>query len=425
MNDIEKLRFLTPADTEAIAEEYGTPVFMYSENVLREQAEKVLSFSTPYGLTVSYAMKANPNSHILAIFRDMGLGIDASSGNEIHRALRAGFEPREISLTAQQLPDDFDELAKSGVQFNLSSLEQLRRWGEKLPGTSVGIRVNPGIGSGHVARTNVGGPSSSFGIWHEYINEAKDIASNYRLTINRLHTHIGSGADPESWNKAVNLSLDIAAEFSEVDTLNIGGGFKVGRMSSEKTTDLHAVSQHVTKSLRRFARQTGRKLHLELEPGSFLTVNAGSLVTKVHDVVDTGKNGYTFLKIDGGMTELVRPAMYGAQHPIVVVNGLPELHKKYVVVGRCCESGDMLTPAPNDPELLAPRLLQQAKIGDYVVIEGVGAYCAAMNVSGYNSIPAAAEVLLKTDSTTRLIRKPQTLEDLLADEVVPTAVETR
>jgi diaminopimelate decarboxylase len=422
MEKIEQLRFLTPEEVNDITSEYGTPVFAYDEVSLREQASKALSFSAPYGLTVRYAMKANPNRHILEIFRGLGLSIDASSGNEIHRALNAGFGPEEISLTAQQLPGDFADLAQKGVSFNLSSLTQLKQWGENLPGTNVGVRINPGIGSGHVARTNVGGPSSSFGIWHEYIDEVHALAKQHNLTINRLHTHIGSGADPGSWNKAVGLSLDMVQRFPDVTTLNIGGGFKVGRMSGEPTTDLHAVSQHVTKLLRKFTRQTGRELHLELEPGSYLTVNTGSLITKIHDIVDTGTNGYTFLKIDGGMTELVRPAMYGAQHPIVVVNDRPRQIKKYVVVGRCCESGDMLTPAPNDPELMAPRPLQQAEIGDLVVVEGVGAYCAAMNVSGYNSIPATAEVLLKADGTIRLIRRAQTLDELLAGEVVETPV---
>lgn len=416
MSDIEKLRFLSPDNIKDIAQRYGTPVYVYSEKILREQAQKALSFSAPYGLTVRYAMKANPNRHILQIFRDLGLGIDASSGNEVHRAIKAGSKPGDMSVTAQQMPDDFVDLARSGVQFNLSSLEQLRRWGEQLPGTSIGVRMNPGIGSGHVARTKVGGSSSSFGIWHEYIDDVNKIAREYKLNIGRLHTHIGSGADPESWNKAVGLSLDIIRSFPDATTLNIGGGFKVGRMATEPTTDLHAVSAHITKLLRRFARQTGRQLHLETEPGSYLTVGAGSLITKIHDIVDTGTEGYKFIKVDAGMSDFIRPAMYGAQHPLVVVGGEAKKTGNYIVVGKCCESADIFTTAPGQPEVLAKRRLQQAAIGDYLVIEGVGAYSANLNMNGFNSFITSPEVMLGNDNGTRLIRRRQTLDELLETE---------
>ena len=152
---------------------------------------------------------------------------------------------------------------------------------------------------------------------------------------------------------------------------------------------------------------------MEIEPGSYLVANAGSLITTIHDIVDTGEEGYTFLKIDSGMTEILRPILYGAQHPLVVVNDRAELPSRYVVVGHCCESADLLTPHPDDPEVVAPRLLQKAAIGDRLVIESTGAYCASMSAHNYNSYPLGAEVLRKTDGRTIEIKRRQTLEEMV------------
>lgn len=184
-----------------------------------------------------------------------------------------------------------------------------------------------------------------------------------------------------------------------METIDLGGGFKVARMRDEIGTNLQTIAPVIASALERFYEETGRKLKLEIEPGTFLVANAGSLVTTIHDISDTGEGGHTFLKIDGGMTEVMRPSLYGAQHPIVVVNELPEEHNKYVVVGHCCESGDILTPQPNDPEAIDERLLQRADIGDLLVIEGVGAYCAYMSAQNYNSFPLVLEVMRTTGGT--------------------------
>jgi diaminopimelate decarboxylase len=144
--------------------------------------------------------------------------------------------------------------------------------------------------------------------------------------------------------------------------------------------------------------------------------NAGSLVTTIDDIVDTGKNGYTFLKIDGGMTELLRPALYAAQHPLIVVREGSEGTAEYIVSGHCCESGDMLTPHPEDPELLQVRNMEKARIGDLLVVEGVGAYAMHMSAKNYNSFPAAPEILREIGGTMLQIRRRETLQDMVALE---------
>jgi diaminopimelate decarboxylase len=155
---------------------------------------------------------------------------------------------------------------------------------------------------------------------------------------------------------------------------------------------------------------------MEAEPGTYLVANAGAVVATVIDVVDTGKDGYRFAKLDTGMTEVTRPALYGAQHPITVLSDTTE-EASIVFAGPCCESGDILTPAPGDPEALAPRLTRMPAIGDLVIVGGAGAYCAAMSTINYNSYPQSPEVMLETDGTLRLLRKRQNPEDVWANEV--------
>jgi diaminopimelate decarboxylase len=157
-------------------------------------------------------------------------------------------------------------------------------------------------------------------------------------------------------------------------------------------------------------------LHLEVEPGTFLVANAGAVVSTCIDVVDTGARGYKFAKLDTGMIDVTRPALYGAQHPITVMADKRQ-EANVVFVGPCCESGDILTPAPGDAEKLAPRPSLVPAIGDLVIVGGAGAYCAAMSTFNYNSYPQSPEVMLEPDGTFRLLRKRQDPEAVWANEV--------
>ena len=402
--------------SQAIAERFGTPLYVYDEARLRASAEAVLAFPNAYGLTARYAMKACPNKNILSLFDSMGLHIDASSGHEVRRAVAVGIAPEKISLSAQEIPQDLGELLDLGIHFNACSLKQLKAFGELKRGGSVGVRFNPGSGSGGNNRTNVGGVSSSFGIWHGLVPEVQALVAEYDLTVERIHTHIGSGSDPDVWLKVALLNFGLVEQFPEVKTLNLGGGYKVGRMPSEKTTDLQVIGLPVKEEFEKFAEKTGRKIHLEIEPGTFLVANAGAVLAEVHDLVNTGEEGYDFIKLNTGMTELLRPSIYGSQHPITVFsNGACE--KPYVVVGHCCESGDILTPAEGDPELLATRSFSGVEIGDLVLIDGAGAYASAMTPKHYNSYPEAAEVLVSANGEFKLIRRRQELEEIWKNEL--------
>ena len=400
-----------------IADAHGTPCYVYSQERLERQADAMLAFPHAFGLTVRFAMKACPTAAILRLFHRKGLHIDASSGWEVRRAIRAGFEPARISLSTQQLPEDIGELLDLGVAVNACSLDQLDRIGKARPGVAVGLRFNPGKGSGGTGKTNVGGSDSSFGIWHGLADEAAAIVARRRLQVARIHTHIGSGSDPAVWQAVSELSLALAARFPTAIALNLGGGYKVARVAGEKGADPAVVGAPVKAAFERFAAATGRRLRLEIEPGTFLVANAGAVLARVVDRVRT--DARVFVKLDTGMTEILRPSLYGAQHPIAFWPSVPAGEETTVVVGHCCESGDLLTCAPGESETLAPRSLPVVAPGDLALVGGAGAYCAAMSAKNYNSFPEAPEVMVARDGAFHLIRRRQTLDQMLANESVP------
>jgi diaminopimelate decarboxylase len=410
--------FLTAEQAAQVREQFGTPCYVYDRRTLEKAARTALNFPAPFGFKLRYAMKANPSVGILTLFRDLGLHVDASSDYEVERALRAGFAPSNIQLTSQMPSRNLESHVARGVLFNACSLHQLEAFGRLAPGGHVSVRVNPGLGSGGTNRTNTGGPASSFGIWHEHLDDVLRLAAQYKLTIDRLHSHIGSGSDPDIFKRSTRLTLSVVEQLPEVQTVNLGGGYKVGRMPGEKSTNLDDVGAHIRRELIEFEKQHSRALNLEIEPGTYLVAQAGLVVASCIDVVDTGRDGYLFAKLDTGMTEVTRPALYGAQHPIVVVKaGGPTAD--VVFVGPCCESGDILTPAPGEPEALAPRTCVRPAIGDLVMITGTGAYCASMSTFNYNSYPKAPEVMLETDGTFTLLRRRQRPEEVYEGEVAP------
>ncbi len=407
---------LTPHLAAEARTRFGTPCYVYDREALEAAARLALAFPAPFGFTLRYAMKANPSRGVLTVFRDLGLHIDASSDHEVERALRAGFSASTIQLTSQLPSPRLAEHLARGVLVNACSLHQLETLGRLAPGREVSVRMNPGLGTGSTKRTNTGGPASSFGIWHEYLGDVQTLAERHDLRITRLHSHVGSGTDPEVWKRCTRMTLDLAAKLPDVQRVNLGGGFKVGRMAGEPSVDLADVGAHVRDELLAFRDRDGRALHLEIEPGTFLVANAGAVVATCVDVVDTGRDGYLFAKLDTGMTEVTRPSLYGAQHPIeVLADGREEAD--VVFVGPCCESGDILTPAPGDPEALAPRRVRRPQIGDLVLVGGAGAYCAAMSTIAYNSYPQAPEIMREPDGTLHLLRRRQRLEQVWENEV--------
>lgn len=370
------------------------PRYEYSRSAIATRAEELLGLELPYGLTVRYAMKANPFPAIIEQLNAAGVHFDASSSYEANDLLKLRVPGKHVSLSSQQSPHNLPELLAAGVHFTATSLQQLRIFlaTESRP-EQVGVRVNPDLGSGANNRTNTGGVNASFGIWHEYLSEVLQLTNEAGVRVSHLHIHIGSGADPSVWGEVMERSLEIVRLLPDVTTLDIGGGYKVHRFGEEPEADMTAIAATFSEKLIAFAAETGRELKLEIEPGTYFIAHAGTLVATVDDIVDTGANGHTFLRLNTGMNDFLRSTLYGALHRIEVMNDSTKT-KQYVVVGHNCESGDIFTPGAGDPETIVPRELTQAHIGDEVRIYDTGAYCASMRAKGYNSFPDAAEVMV-------------------------------
>ncbi|OGL38010.1 hypothetical protein A3J32_01425 [Candidatus Saccharibacteria bacterium RIFCSPLOWO2_02_FULL_46_7] len=385
--------FLDQHRAAALIAKHGSPLYVYDLDALANRAGELLKYCQLLDCTPRYAIKANPHPQIIKLFDQLGLHFDASSDYESDHATSFGVEPDKVSLSSQQPPRDMKKTLQSGVRFVATSLHQLDLvtqvgWQGKLA-----VRINPGLGAGHNRRTTTGGAVSSFGIWHEYIPQVLDWQTRNGAHLNRLHIHIGSGGAASIWRLAIKRSLELVAQMPFIEILNMGGGFKIARMPGERPADLSQLITIFQDELEAFARQSGRKIKLEIEPGAWLVGNAGLLLGRIVDIVDTGKNGFNFIKLDSGMNDLLRPAMYGAQHEIKILNDSMKT-ADYVVVGHNCETGDVFTPAPGNPEAIKPRKLNQAKIGDMAAIGGAGAYGASMRAVGYNSFPSATEVFI-------------------------------
>lgn len=172
--------------------EYGSPLVVYSEAVIRERC-RVLKKAFPSS-HLNYAMKANYNPALLKIVRSEGFGIDAVSPNEVELALRVGFAPEKIFYVENNMTDeDMYEAVFQGVNLVIGSLSRLEKYARHYPNTNIGIRINGDVGAAHHAKTFTAGPTSKFGIHHEFIGEALEIANQNHVTINLLQQHIGSG----------------------------------------------------------------------------------------------------------------------------------------------------------------------------------------------------------------------------------------
>ena len=407
----------TPAQLWSLADQFGTPLWVYDAATIRQRIAQVSNFDT-----VRFAQKACSNIHILQLMREQGVKVDAVSRGEILRALAAGFkaggEPSEIVFTADLFDAaTLDCVVEHGVPVNAGSIDMLRQLGPRSKGHAVWLRINPGFGHGHSNKTNTGGEHSKHGIWHTDLPLALQTIREQGLTLAGLHMHIGSGVDyghlAEVCGAMVELVRTAHAAGHDLHAISAGGGLSIPYRAGDPVID----TQHYF-GLWNTARQqaeaiVGHTLGLEIEPGRFLVAESGVLLGEVRATKNAGSNH--FVLVDTGFNELMRPSMYGSYHAMSVLrrDGSTAAEQPTVVAGPLCESGDVFTQG--DGGVVLPRDLPAAQVGDLLVIHDTGAYGASMS-SNYNTRPLVAEVLVD-GAEHRLIRRRQTVEELLALEL--------
>ncbi|MDI4634184.1 diaminopimelate decarboxylase [Pelomonas sp. V22] len=398
-----------------LAERFGSPLWVYDAAVIRQRIAALKAFDT-----VRFAQKACSNIHILRLMREQGVKVDSVSRGEILRALAAGYQTGgdEIVFTADLLDrETLATVAEHKVPVNAGSIDMLRQLGAVSKGHKVWLRINPGFGHGHSNKTNTGGEHSKHGIWHTELAEALAVIKAEGLQLVGLHMHIGSGVDyghlSQVCGAMVGLVREAQAAGHDLQAISAGGGLSIPYREGGAVIDTTHYFGLWDAARKEAEAIVGHALHLEIEPGRFLVAESGLLLTEVRATKNAGNNH--FVLVDAGFNELMRPAMYGAFHAMTLLprDGSQRPNRPTVVAGPLCESGDVFTQ--EDGGVVVPRELMAAEVGDLLVIHDTGAYGASMS-SNYNSRPLIAEVLVDGTAEPRLIRRRQTVEELLALE---------
>ena len=393
-------------DLLSIVHTYGCPVYVYDAYKIRSQYERLIkAFAAVPSLKINYAMKALSNGSILKLMRKLGAGLDTVSIQEVKLGLYAGFAPEQIIFTPNGVSmEEIEEAASLGVQLNIDNLSILEQFGSKHPQIPVCIRINPHVMAGGNSKISVGHIDSKFGISIHQIPHILRIVENTKMHINGIHMHTGSDIlDIDVFLYAAEILFDAANHFRELKFIDFGSGFKVPYKEGDIQTDIEELGEKLSQRFLEFCKLYGRDLTLAFEPGKFLVSEAGFFLVKVNVVKQTTST--VFAGIDSGFNHLIRPMFYGATHFIENISN-PEGKKRfYSVVGYICETD---TFASN-------RQIAEISEGDILCFRNAGAYCYTM-ASNYNSRPRPAEVLW-IDGQAKLIRKAETLEDLLRNQV--------
>jgi len=400
--------FLGQRSAESLAQEFGTPLYVYDEAVIRMRCAELRQSYPGVQTDFHYAVKANFNPALLRIVREERFGIDAVSPNEVRLALAVGFLPGQVLFTGNNTSaEDLAFCIQHGVPVNLGSLDEVERYGEMNPGSAVSVRINPDVGAGHHQHVITGGPHSKFGIHGTDRERLAAMLARFRLRLSGIHAHIGSGIlRTDDMLTAMDAVLKEAGRYEGLEFIDFGGGFGIPYRPEEKRLALAELGSAMAERFQAFERAYGRPLRMKLEPGRYVVAEAGTLLARVTSVKRTPL--HTFVGTDSGFNHLVRPVMYGAYHGIVNASRVQGETRPVLVAGNICESGDVFTQGEQG---LEDRELTLPKIGDILAILDAGAYGMCLS-SQYNLRPRPPEVLVRADEA-RLIRRRETYKDLM------------
>jgi len=397
---------LSHTQLTAIADEFGTPVYVYHAEKIAEQYQKLKDAFAGQDVVIFYACKALTNVNILRYVKSIGANVDCSSINEVKLAIHAGFPPEKILYTSNGI--DFEEIQEAkdlGVHVNIDSLSNLEKFGKKFGHSyPVGIRLRPNILAGGNLKISTGHDKSKFGIPVDQFQRVLDIVEENNLFIRGLHIHTGSEIkDADVFVKGIEKLFEIIPHFKELEFVDLGGGFKVPYKEGDSETDIKLLAQKVKEAFDNHPNPGNRPLQIWFEPGKFLVSEAGYFVTKVNVLKEAGST--IFAGINSGFNHLIRPMFYDSYHRIENLSNPNGPEKAYTVVGNICETDTFATD----------RNINEIREDDYLVFYNAGAYGYEMS-SNFNSRLKPAEVMVK-DGKAILIRRKDEFEDLLRNQL--------
>jgi diaminopimelate decarboxylase len=413
-------------DLVHLAREYGTPLYVFDDVTLHGQAVHTReAFRARWpDSTVLYATKAYFSPFLARLYRDLALGVDVTSEGEMEIARRADFPPDKIYLHGNNKTHAEIRAALTiGVEhFVVDNLDEIPLIAAIAPGYARSprllIRLSPDIDP-HTHRyltTGIAGSKFGLSIGSGAATRAYEAIRRYpELHLVGLHVHIGSQIfEAEAIIRAMMRCLDLAAEWRErfgftLRELNLGGGWGVAYAEDQKSVAIDGVAEEVCAALKDglAARGLPSNVRLLVEPGRALIARAGIALYRIGSIKQISE-ARTFAAIDGGMGDNIRPALYGARYAARVANKFDtSAARSYAIAGRYCEQGDILIECAALPEL---------ETGDLLAVPAAGAYQLPM-ASNYNLIPRPA-VLLVREGQAQLLRRRETIEDMLACDVV-------
>jgi diaminopimelate decarboxylase len=399
-------------DVVEVAAEFGTPVYMYAEEDIRARARAYLDAfrARTEDFEVLYASKAAPVTAIYRLCADQGLSVDVASGGELHMALRAGLDPARIYMHGNNKTEaELRYAVEAGVgHLIVDSFGEIARLDAVLDRSQdVLIRVTPGILPTTHSYVQTGGLDSKFGFGLEDGLAARAIAevrSSRHLRLVGLHAHIGSQIfELEPYAAAIEALAELADREWECRILNVGGGLGIAYTSADQPPSIDSYVDVKVRGVQRVFDPVPRIL---IEPGRSLVGNAGVTAYEIGTVKEI-PSVRTYLSVDGGMSDNLRPMLYGSRYEAIVANRAAEAPDTLATVaGMHCESGDIL---------ITDVMLAGPSPGDILVTPATGAYGYAM-ASNYNGVPRPPVVFCKGGDA-RLVVRRETYEDLTGRDV--------
>ena len=395
----------------SIAKEYGTPVYIYSQQRIEENVSSLKNaLSANFDkFHICYAIKSNSNPHLIKAMRNSfsKIGGDCSSPGEIYAAELSGIKPSECIYTGNYESDaDLIEAVQKGCNINLDDITSLDRLSKITIPDRISFRMNPGFGGGSYSGIITGGRDAKFGIPAEKIVEAYQKAQELGVERFGLQCMCGSGnLDEEFFTGVLSAIIENAKKIEsalniKLEFISMGGGFGIPYQDDQKPLDFNKMFSSLAKIFYSAYPDRPSAPSLWLEPGKSIIADTGFIVSKVTGLKNSYKN---FVGIDAGMETLMRPALYGAQHRIFKVGEHGNNESTVDFTGQICENTDRIA---TDREF--PKLIE----GDLIAIMDTGAYGYSMS-HNFNTRPRAAEVLLD-NSSYKLIRRRETINDIFA-----------
>jgi diaminopimelate decarboxylase len=391
---------------QALAAEYGTPLYVYDSAKIASQYNKLQEAFKAHPTRFFYACKALTNINVLKYVKKLGAGVDCVSIYEVKLALHAGFEAGKVLFTPNCV--DFNEILEAqalGVTLNIDNISILEQFGTRFGNSyPVCIRINPHIEAGGNYKISTGHIDSKFGISIHQIRHIERIVKKTKLHVRGLHMHTGSEIkDVNVFLTALDVMLQCVKHFNELEFIDLGSGFKVPYKEEEHETDIVTLGAKLTEAMKEFEAEYNRTLEIWFEPGKYLVSECGYFVVKANVVKQT--TATVFVGVNSGFNHLIRPMFYDSYHKIKNISNPGGAERIYTVVGNICETDTFAWD----------RVLHEVREGDLLVYYNAGAYGFEMS-SNFNSRLKPAEVMI-IDGKAHLIRRREVFEDLLKNQL--------